>query len=395
VEAWPGAVRKQENNGRLPLHCACENGCSDEIIQFLVASWPQSAQMARYSGDLPLHIACRGKPSLTVIQSLVQAWPDAVRLQDHYGLFPLHSACENGCTDVAVIEILIQCWPESVRCGLKDHLALHWACRNGKSVLPVIRLLIQAWPDSVREEDGRGYLPLHYACECGCTYDVIQFLVECYPMSLRTRANLFSTLPLHLALQGELGWGRSKLSWETIRFLVQAWPDAIREKDSMGYLPLHYACRYGCTDIEIELLNRACTVKSSLTVIQRLVRAWPDAVRVQDEVGRLPLHVALRFGCTADVVQFLVHAWPESCQVSTRNDMLPLHFACGHQSSAVTLFLLDCYPLAVRFKDNKLQLPLHTACMRETSFGLEVIEQLVRAWTESIQSSCPYAEPEN
>jgi len=135
-------------------------------------------------------------------------------------------------------------------------------------------------------------------------------------------------------------------------------------------------------------------VKSSLTAIQWLVQVWPDAVRVQDDFGRLPLHFALRFGCTADVVEFLVHEWPESCQVPTTNDMLPLHFACRHQSSAVTLFLLDCYPQAVHFKNNDLQLPLHIACMRETSFGLEVIEQLVRAWPESIKIACPYAELE-
>jgi len=265
----------------------------------------------------------------------------------------------------------------------------------GNQFCQVIRLLIQAWPDSVREEDGRGYLPLHYACERGCTYDVIQFLVECYPMSLRTRTKHFCTLPLHLALQGELGWGRSKLSWETIRFLVQAWPDAMREKDDlMDYLPLHFAIHFGCTDIETDLMNRACKVKSSLTAIKWLVQVWPNAVRVQDDVGWLPLHLAVRFGCTADVVQILVYEWPESCQVPTTNDMLPLHFACSHQSSAVTLFLLDCYPQAVHFKNNKLQLPLHTACMRETSFGLEVIEQLVRAWPESIKIACPYAELE-
>jgi len=62
-----------------------------------------------------------------------------------------------------------------------------------------IKFLIQAWPDAVREQDDHGYLPLHYACERGFTYDVLRNLVECWPMSVRIRTRSGALL-LRLAL---------------------------------------------------------------------------------------------------------------------------------------------------------------------------------------------------
>jgi len=204
---------------------------------------------------------------------------------------------------------------------------------------------------------------------------------------------------------------KSRLPMETIQLIAEAWPDAVREKDDDGWLPLHYACLYGYSDDVIQLLiecwpmslhvkteggilplHLALQPEAKLEAIQMLVHAWPEAVHEHDKDGRLPLHCACEKGCADDVIQFLAHSWLESCQVPTTTEGdLPLHLACRHQSSAVILFLLNFYPQAVRFENKKLQLPLHIACTRESVLGLEVIAHLVRAWPESIQIACPYA----
>jgi len=55
-------------------------------------------------------------------------------------------------------------------------------------------------------------------------------------------------LLLHLALN-------VKMSLETIQLIVEAWPDAIREKDGWGYLLLHCTCcSFRCSDDVIQFL---------------------------------------------------------------------------------------------------------------------------------------------
>jgi len=68
------------------------------------------------------------------------------------------------------------------------------------------------------------------------------------------------------------------------------------------WLPLHYAC----------------IKRSSLTIIQLLVQAWPDAISEQDHSGYLPLHYACERCCTDDVIQFLIECWPISLRVKTK-----------------------------------------------------------------------------
>jgi len=131
VQKFPNAIRVQaESTGCLPLHYACEYGCADEIIQFLIESWPQSVKVANGSGSLPLHLACHYRVSLTVVQWLVHAAPDTIRLQDHQGRVPLSRAIDKFCPD-EVIQFLLNCWPESVRCRThQGWLPLKQACLN-------------------------------------------------------------------------------------------------------------------------------------------------------------------------------------------------------------------------------------------------------------------------
>jgi len=185
------------------------------------------------------------------------------------------------------------------------------------------------------ERSPGGSLPLHHACQHGCTDDVIQFLVGSWPQSV----------------------------------------EIMTDSSCYGCLPLHHAC----------------TGKSSLTVIQALVQAWPNAVHLQDDKGYLPLHYSLKHGCMDDVIQFLVLSWPESCCILTNKGELPLHCACEKQLLAIICFILDCYPQAICHKDKHSWLPLHTTCLAVANLNLEVIEHLIRAWPESIQIPCPYS----
>jgi len=115
VEAWPDAVHAQDNNGRLPLHHACQRGCTDDEIQFLVRSWPESCQVLTKDGQLALHLAC-GCHSSSATLILLDCYPQAVRFKDKSLHLPLHIACmRESAFTLEVIERLVRAWPESVR----------------------------------------------------------------------------------------------------------------------------------------------------------------------------------------------------------------------------------------------------------------------------------------
>ena len=84
-----------------------------------------------------------------------------------------------------------------------------------------------------------------------------------------------------------------------------------------------------------------------------LVEAWPGSVKMQDNSGRLPLHVALGLGLDyegsiVEVIQLLVEFWLESLQVINEEGNLPLHVACCRTaSSTVISYIFHSYPQAV------------------------------------------------
>jgi hypothetical protein len=67
---------------------------------------------------------------------------------------------------------------------------------------------------------------------------------------------------------------RMKMSMDTISALLSAYPEAVRVVNNHGRLPLHVACYY---------------VKSDEAVLA-LLSAYPCALRVGDAIGHRPLH---------------------------------------------------------------------------------------------------------
>jgi len=140
---------------------------------------------------------------------------------------------------------------------------------NAKTSLETVQLIVEVWPAAICEKDRQGYLLLHYACINECSHAAIQFLVEHWPMSVTMRTE-DDNLPLHLVVNAKI--------MENVQLIVEAWPDAIREKDGWGYLLLHCTC---------------CSFRCSDDVIQFLVECWPMSY-IKMEGNILPLHLALQ-----------------------------------------------------------------------------------------------------
>jgi ankyrin repeat protein len=105
-------------------------------------------------------------------------------------------------------------------------------------------------------------------------------------------------------------------STETIRRILDAHPELIRERDKERYLPLHWALRN----------------KPDLQIVQYLIETWPDSIAVQDKYGRTCLHAACLCKAQLAVVEYLIEQWPNACQVQDKDENLPLHSACFKQA---------------------------------------------------------------
>jgi Ankyrin repeats (3 copies) len=177
----------------------------------------------------------------------------------------------------------------------------------------------------------RGDWPLHTAARLLTSLDVIQYLWEAYPSAQLTKnEEEDGQVPLHVAAQfGEL---------DTVQYLVDDCPHALRVQYNNGSLQLHVAVQHGSLPVERYLVNR-----------------WEDALHVRDLDGWLPIHVASACLAELEVVRFLAYMRPETLREGSNDGSLPLHLAVasageGSTSLGVIHCLADEFPGCSRWE---------------------------------------------
>jgi ankyrin repeat protein len=192
---------------------------------------------------------------------------------------------------------------------------LYKECCKPLPSMDMIRRQVTANPDAVKFRNRFGVTPLHAACGGGSQLEVIQYLVEQWPESVKAVDNFGGSLPLHWACN------HKKAPVDVIQYLVEQWPESVNVVvDKHGWLPLHLACSANSEDPAV------------LEVIQYLVEQRPELVKTADNNGCLALHYACTSCKTAPllplaVVQYLVKQWPESVQHRNSRGKTPLGHA--------------------------------------------------------------------
>ena len=119
----------------------------------------------------------------------------------------------------------------------------------------------------------------------------------------------------------------------------------------------------------------------AVQVVNALLDAYPKAVRVDSEGGRLPLHTACAGRATPRVVQTLVRADTAATRHRNKDGFLPLHLAAhwgvSHPNVAVTL--LQSYPDATVGRNRWERTPLEEALCMAGENGRPHQAALVRA----------------
>ncbi len=299
--------------------------------------------------------------SLDEIRTIVEASTFRVNSREGFLLLERVTRKENRWFPLRMIRHgnVSEPWQENVfeQNDAYGSLLLHVACRKSAS-LDVVRYLVEQNPKSIKVRDSKVavnvLLPLHYACDGKASLEVVQYLVEKYPASIKLKFD--GSLPLHYACGGEA-------SFDVVRYLVEKHPASIKVK-GRGLLPLHYAC----------------DGKASLEVIQYMVEQYPASINLKD-TGLLSLHWACKGNASLEVIQYLVEKYPDSIKVKDMDQRLPLHWACKSKASLeVMQYLVEQYPASIKMECNGW-LPLHLACCENAS--LDVVQYLVEEYPDA------------
>ena len=294
-------VNARTKSGDTPLHIACgRNPICDkpaaererlEIVERLVKERHSDLTIQNKNKELPLHIACFNYCSLDVVKLVSDC---NVSIQTVSGDTPLHYACRSGIVDVVGYLIKVKrCSPNIP--NNDNELPLHIACRsyNYNSNLEILKLLCECNVNTQTVQSGD--TPLHYACRClGIT--AVKYLVQeksCDP----TIQNRDGKLPLHLACSGSTG----KDSLVLVELLTNNDAD-VNCKTLTGDTPLHEACKI---DRYSTWLNMVLYGQVHTQVVQFLVGRKHCDPNVQNSAGMTPLHYACKLNAD-EIIEYLL-----------------------------------------------------------------------------------------
>jgi hypothetical protein len=154
---------------------------------------------------------------------------------------------------------------------------------------------------------------------------------------------------------------------KVINALLSIHPDAVKIPNKIGQLPLHVAAGFS----------------KSLSVVAALLSAHPDSVKHADIFGRLPLHEAAMRCENPETIRSIFSAHPEAARISDADGCLPLHHAVStNQRRSVVIELLACCPEAAKVPDQSGRLSLELANVIDA----KLIAALLSAHPDSFNS---------
>ena len=250
-----------------------------------------------------------------------------------------------------------------VNCLSSSPSPLHLACEAGHPTEELLRFLLQVDLSQVKKNDGRNYCkPLAYLCENDCCSER---LLTCL---LKVDSSEDTVAKGIIACLNHSEGYPSALN--KIDILLKANPQAAKYRDTreIHWNLLHFAA-------ESNLPPDLC-----IDIMQRILAIHPDAVKETDETGYLPVHTTAS-NCGVEVMEFLLSLYPASAtmlcpvyeddddddDVNTYGDNL-LHLAVNRpRTTEITIakarFLYSRYPEMMSQRDLEGNTPFLAALM--------------------------------
>lgn len=301
----PEALSESDLDGNIPLHCALSQKTHFDILQYLLEKAPDTVRNRTKIGGYPLHVALEHQQPEQVILFLIDAYPPAMQYSA-LGYYPIHIACKQAYSIRVVEKILTGCSDAAMLCGPDSYLPLHYAAMTNKSSLEVIQTLLKLHPNAVLHRSKKGNMPLHLALEHRWQESKLLVLIRACPEAVKQRGRgTPGDFPLSIAIEFRASTSvldellllypqacehmnvyrmyllrsavRAKVHWRIVEKILEAYPNAAGERDtSSRRLALHYA------------VSRSYP----LSLVSKLIAAYPPGVSAGDAHGLLPIHIA-------------------------------------------------------------------------------------------------------
>ena len=221
VRRWLWAHESQEDRAAAacvrgqadvtPLHLMCKlNNPPTDIIGDIVEAAPEVVSSVDSHGWLPLHHACANGASTEVLQILTSAFPDGKIVQDNQNRTPLHFYATRNADNPTAMAANAEILSDSGAAELPDKggmLPMHYACAYGTSPI-VLKVLVNAYPDSISAKENKGRTPMHLAmvnAHRDTSPGVLNFLLENDGVKTVSMRDHEGNLPLHLLNLGLKG----------------------------------------------------------------------------------------------------------------------------------------------------------------------------------------------
>jgi len=257
LKTYPEAVRKQDDDGLLPIHSACIAGRQTEFVDVLIGAAPET--LCRRGGRdnlFPFQLAAiSSKSSVTLTYHLLRAAPHLLLENADESTDPVEEGC--GEQTMSIIPVLSD--TDSTLCfiDLVDIVAHSRCPKDWKEMLKLLHM-----------HEGHSSAPwtvVHGASS----------ITTLYPAFLELAVRLH--------------------------------PEGLHQKDKGGCLPLHIV-----SSLDPNPFNARDAEDDRQLKINTILRGFPNAARVRDDSDSLPLHRAISAGQSWHALSMLVRAAPET-----------------------------------------------------------------------------------
>mmetsp|Transcript_26974 Transcript_26974/g.41818 ORF Transcript_26974/g.41818 Transcript_26974/m.41818 type:complete len:657 (-) Transcript_26974:98-2068(-) len=321
-------------SGYTPLHSATYHGRSLEVMQEIISHYKGGCLVRNSHGEVPLHFLCMRFDDTAKYSAILDNMPASARCKDANGLTPLHwtfiryLALTDDADDFNAVsapldytkfryiphnyEQLANLFVEHV----KNHTSEYKNClANDTSTLEGCDV----------SGDFRGFWArIRLLLEAGytytCNHDTEDDRKSAYNQEFVYAGKIISPSSSKLSIDRRTHNSRSTSTGASeSSILVHAScmvpcplyiarvahyldDSAIRRRDALGRLPLHYACMYEdhCWSMRLSEGSSRTIEEGSAERIGFVLPLFPQAARIRDVFRRLPLHWALD-NCNIDV----------------------------------------------------------------------------------------------
>jgi ankyrin repeat protein len=287
--------------------------------------WGAVATIAEIGIDQATGHVDRRHPGAT---HLLRAFPNEQKISDGRGWLPLHWAAVTDNVDVNDIRNIARADPLATVKGYNQPISAnpgHLIAAVRHPNMEVVRCLYNFYPRMACSKDNEGDLPLHYAARYSESVEMIQFLLQAHPAATKVRGE-GSLVPLHNSFYNE-----SDHRYEISKCLLEADPSAAKILNADGDTSFHMA------------LDQECGTE----LLQQLIKAFPEGLETQNDIGYLPLHAACLSKDSPrnkDIVELLLQSNKDGCRVACAAGHLPIHIAAEQSTSDVLQCIIDAFP---------------------------------------------------